>query len=108
MKRPTLGYSSCNEAVAALTMQGLTVAQIADQIGIKKGSVMVHQHYSRNGRLPASQLGGRIRLSQAIVDALAKHAERRGIGAGELAQAILRTVIESDLVEAVLDDGDRQ
>jgi hypothetical protein len=49
-----------------------------------------------------------MRLSSAIVEVLQAHAERRGVTVNALARRILTLVAQAELVDAVLDDGERK
>ena len=104
---PTLGYPSRGEAVMALTAQGLDRFEIAARIGIKPGSVAVHQHYGKRGRINrAVETFARVRINRDALAVLASHAAKRGLTADRLARLILQAVVEGKLVDAVLDDGE--
>jgi hypothetical protein len=104
---PTLGYPSRGEAVMALTAQGLDRFEIAARIGIKPGSVAVHQHYGKRGRIDRStETCRRVRIKRDALNALASHAAKLGLTVDSLARLILQAVVEGNIVDAVLDDGE--
>jgi transcriptional regulator with XRE-family HTH domain len=91
----------------ALTAQGLSQAEIAARIGIKPGSVAVYCHYLRRGRgYRGYPKFARIRIERDVLAPLASHAAKRGLTVDILARRILQAVVDGNLVDAVLDDGE--
>lgn len=104
---PTLGYPCRSEAVMALIEQGLSQAEIATRIGIKPSTVAVHCHYLRRGRGDRGYPKfARIRIERDALAPLASHAAARGVTVDILARRILQAVVDGNLVDAVLDDGE--
>ena len=104
---PTLGYPSRREAVMALIAQGLDRFEIAARIGIKPSTVAVHCHYLRRGRGDRGHPKfAHVRIERDALAALASHAAERGVTVDILARRILQAVIDGNLVNAVLDDGE--
>ncbi len=104
---PTLGYPSRGEAVMALTAQGMDRFEIAARIGIKPGTVAVHWHYGKRGRSArGNPKFAHVRITRKALTTLASHAAKRGVAVDSLARLILQAVVEGNLMDAVLDDGD--
>ena len=105
---PTLGYPSRTAAVMALLDQGLTIEEIAERIGISVHNVQNLIYYRQ--KIPRQKDGQAIaiRLNERLNSALAELATRRGVQPAEIATKILSTVIEEDLVDAVLDDEQQE
>ena len=104
---PTLGYPSRREAVMALTAQGLSQADIAARIGIRPSPVAVHCHYLRRGRGDRGHPKfAHLRIERDALAALASHAAARGVTVDVLARRILQAVVDGNLADAVLDDGE--
>lgn len=107
--KPTLGYPTRTAAVHALRGQGLSTRQIADAIGIKVATVSALECGSGRARAirptrPSEQLGRTVVVPIDVLDALGPHAARRGIHPNNLARLILSTVVDEDMIDAVLDD----
>lgn len=97
---PTLGYPTRVAAVIALDKQGLPAQDIADQIGMTKERVTrILWESSDNPGRRANMV-----VQHGVLVALTPHANRRRMTSRTLASRILRTVVESGLVDAVLDD----
>ena len=104
----TLGYPTRTAAVVALREQGLSTKAIAAKIGIAPKTVSALENSAT--RVPAP--GNRTRRSSnsvefdyALREQLRRHARVRDVSVEALARLILETVVYSDLVDAVLDDG---
>jgi len=110
---PTLGYRSRTEAVLALQAQGLSVHQIASQIGISPNNVrcLLPQ---RQGDVVHNQLRQRDywdRVRQVAIPLndlaiLAPQASKRKIRVNELWRRLIGAIAEDGLVDSVLDDAD--
>ena len=108
--KPTLGYPSRTAAVLAMRAQGRSTSAIADILGIDKGTVGALEASATRSRArrPAEANGRTVLFPVEILDRLRPHADRRGISANELARRIVDAVAEDNLIDAVLEDGDRQ
>jgi hypothetical protein len=107
--KPCLGYRSRTEAVLALRKAGYSTAAIAEKIGIEVNAVsalessgMRHHDRCTPVKIPAAR--NALLLPQKLINALAPHAELRGLRPTELAFCILETVVNDGMVNAVLDD----
>lgn len=105
-----LGYPSKTEAVVALRAQGLSTRQIAARVGIEVKSVSALE---ASAARPRQRIGDAtvlrttgFEIDPDIIRALRPFAAQRGMSAPQLARAILRAVVEDDIVGAVLDDAD--
>lgn len=105
---PTLGYPSRTAAVVALRRAGRSTGEIAAAIGIPQKSVAALEVSASRARArrPAEMLGRTVAFPSDVLDGLAAHAARRGIHANALARLIVATVVDEDMVDAVLDDAD--
>jgi hypothetical protein len=109
VSKPTLGYASRTEAILALKAQGVRTKDIGPMLGIKRGTVSTLYSLSRNdyahreGKAPT----GRVYVERWILDALRPNAKARGIHSNWLAARLLKVIVESGLIDAVLDDGPR-
>lgn len=104
-KKPTLGYESRTAAIVALRSRNLSAEQIARKIGVSVNAVQsLESHYRRllAGRGAGSEA---ISLTPEQRRLLYPYAAVRDITLNELVQRIIVLTIESDLVDAVLDDG---
>ncbi len=107
--KPTLGYPSRTDAVLGLRGQGKTTEQIAEAIGIKTSTVTSLECHAgkRKGPQACKSQGNRTVLFPVdVLESLRPHAEQRGISANELARRIVETVVDENLITAVLDDGE--
>jgi len=106
--KPTLGYPSRTDAVLALRRQGLDDVEIAQRIGIRRGTVGAlacsAERRSDRQRRPAETNGRTVVFPIDVLDALAPHAAARDISPNELARRLVETAIDEDLVDAILDD----
>jgi len=108
---PTLGYPSRTAAIEALRSQQLDTHAIARRLGIKPKDVTALE--ASKDRTRKQRGFGQIKrgaecsveIAEHLKKQLRPHAARRDTTVAALAQTILETVAESDLVDAVLDDG---
>lgn len=111
--KPTLGYKTRSAAVVALRQQGLSSAAIADKIGITTATVTALEHSagrrkkSPSGRAPrpSEELGRTVLFAVDVLNSLGPHAAKRGMHPNTLARAIVETVVDEGLVDAILDDA---
>ena len=106
--KPTLGFQSKTEAVAAMISAGLAASEIAERLGISSSAVSALRCYAvrRSGSFsPASELTNAVLVSDETLFALAPHAARRKTNVRDLARRIIETVVDDKMVDAVLDDG---
>lgn len=100
-RKPTLGYPSLTDAVVALRAEGLTQAQVAARIGIRPANVSALECQARRCRDRSERI---VAFRAVLLDRLLPHARQRGISTHEMARQIVETVIEADIVDAVMDD----
>ena len=106
MSTPTLGYPTRTEAVVALREKGVSISDIAAQMGIAKSTVSALYCFSRGTRKRVkSSPFGRIEVPREMLENLVSHAKKRHVNVNRLATMIIRAVVEGSLVDAVLDDG---
>lgn len=106
--KQTLGYPSRTAAVLALRAQGLRPAAVARKLGIPHKTVAALECSARRSKRrarPAEENGRTVVFSTDVLDSLAVHAARRGIHVNALARRIVATVVDENIVDAVLDDG---
>lgn len=110
--KPCLGYATRTDAVLALQAGGLSTIEIARKIGIPVATVsaLAHSGLRTNKRRsqpddPAHMLGTAMVLAPDILRSLRRHAARRGISVNRMAALIIETVLDDDMVDAVLDDA---
>ena len=105
---PTLGYPSRTEAVLALRRQGLSITDIAGRIGIPAqhaGALLSSAKRTARYRVKVDRVDLiTSAVSRGMIERLKPHAELRRCDVGRLIERILETVVEQDLVDAVLDD----
>lgn len=104
---PCLGYPTRSAAALALRKQGLSNAEIAARIGItaKQASCFVYRAtHKRSGR-PYDRRTYNVRISRDVIEDLAPHAEKRGLHPHALARLLVATVVDDEMIDAVLDDG---
>ena len=109
VSKRTLGFPSRTDAVLALRGQGLTTRQIAQRIGIEDQTVTALEHSAgRNTRKPrpVEELQRTVLFPKDVLDALGPHAARRNMHANHLARLIVSTVVDENMIDAVLDDAD--
>lgn len=108
--KPTLGFPSRTDAVIALRAQGLSSREISEQIGISTATITALEHSAgrseRRKRRPAEEHGRTVLFPTDVLNALAPHAARRGMHINALARLIVETVVDDEMVDAVLDDAD--
>ena len=102
--KPTLGYPSRTAAVLAMRGEGMTMAAIAERIGISVQTVSALEH-SAHWRRGTSGQQRTVVFPVEVLDQLIRPAADRGIGANELARRIVEAVVDDGLIDAVLDDG---
>jgi hypothetical protein len=116
---PTLGYPSRSEAVLALQARGQSDAQIARAIGIPAAAVSALANSAlRSGKRQRHRLDpdtlGQERAEAAdrrtvvfyteALDRLQPAAAARGLHVNELVRLLIDTIVDGNLVGAVLDD----
>ena len=120
---PTLGYRSRSEAVLALQGRGQSDAQIARAIGIsvatvsalansalRSGKRQVHRldpDTPRKERAEAADRRTVVFYSESL-DRLQPAAAARGLHVNELVRLLIDTIVDGDLVGAVLDDQEAE
>ncbi|WP_375263230.1 hypothetical protein [Palleronia sp.] len=104
--KPTCGYPSRTAAVVAFRQTGIPTKDIAARVGVSEGTVAALEASARRQRpkRPAEANGKTVLFPNDILDRLRPHAERRGTTQNELARRIVETVIDENMVNAVLDD----
>jgi hypothetical protein len=100
-KRPVLGYPSMTAAILAMREKGMDIRVIAEKLDISPKTAQDIEHSGLKTRAGQKRKDA---LPAAIVTALERHAQRRGLTVWQLAVRILATVAADDLVDAVLDD----
>jgi hypothetical protein len=106
--KPTLGYPSRTEAVLALRAQRLSTREISNRIGIPESTVTALEHSAgKSKRAPRrhEELCRTVLFPVDILDRLARHAAARNMHPNRLARLIVETVVDDDMVDAVLDDA---
>lgn len=109
--KPALGYPSRTAAVLGLRQQGLSTTQIADALGIENKTVSALELGSSRPRrepAPSTMLGRTVVIPTDVLDALGPHAARRCISVNSLARLIVTTVVDDNMIDAVLDDAEGQ
>lgn len=99
--KPTLGFRTRYEAIAACRQVGMTEGEIAKLLGIKPGSITSMEVRAR--ARAARQLAS-IKLSEFAYANASREARKRGITVGDLVQKTVETVFRENLLTAVLDD----
>ena len=100
---PTLGYRSRTEAILALRIDGKKTQEIADLIGLPRSKITALELHA--ARAQKRRSAPAMDLPQHLLPRLAPHAISRGMTSKGLAIRLLETVLEEQLVDAVLDDG---
>ena len=106
--QPVLGYPSKSAAAAALQAEGLKQREIAARIGVKPSSV---GNLTRTGRREAGEpdmAHYTAALNKTNRDRLRRAARARGTTMRSLVNELLTVVAEDGLIDAILDDGERQ
>lgn len=108
---PCLGYPSRTAAVVALRAQGLTTREISQRVGIELKTVTALEGSMtrldrQQQRAPKASASGvnTVVMDSDTLRALRPHAARRGVTVVALAQQLLATLVDDDLVNALLDD----
>lgn len=108
--KPCLGYRSRTAAVHALREQRLSTRQIAEAIGISEKNVVALECSSGRSRAreprPSEQLGRTVVIPVDVLDALGPHAAKRCISVNHLVRLIVSTVVDENMIDAVMDDAD--
>jgi hypothetical protein len=102
--KPALGYPSRTAAVLALRADSVPTTEIAERLGIEAKTVAALENSAARSRALAAEGNRTILFPPELIEALMPHAARRGISANALARRLIETVVESELVDAVLDD----
>ena len=108
--KPTLGYASRTDAVLALRAQRASTAEIARRLAIEPKTVTALEHSAgrrQRAPRPAEEMGRTIVFPVDILDSLSPHAAKRGVHVNSLARRIVETVVDENMVDAVLDDEER-
>lgn len=105
-RKPTLGYPTRTAACMALNDQGLTSRQIADRIGIEQSTVAALIASGRGTNKPYDGNARTVVIEASALDALEPAAVRRGLSVNALVRRLIYTIIDDDMVDAILDDGD--
>ena len=103
-----LGYPSRTAAILAYRRAGASTAEIADLIGISANTVTaLEASAARSQRRAASpeHPGRAVLLPVETIDKLSPHAAKRGRSVSHLVRALIQTVVEENMIDAVLDDG---
>lgn len=106
--KATLGYPSRTEAVIGLRGQGYSTRQIAEAVGIQSKTVVALELSAARARREPKEAdtpGRGVLFPVDILDALSPHAAKRGIHANTLARMIVETVVDENMIDAVLDDA---
>lgn len=107
--KPALGYPSRTAAVLGLRQRGLSTTQIANALGIENKTVSALELGSSKPRrepAPSTMLGRTVIIPTDALDALGPHAARRCISVNSLARLIVSTVVDDNMIDAVLDDAE--
>lgn len=104
---PTLGYSTRTAAVLALRAQGLSTVAIARQIGIEPKTVAALESSARRSpEAPRAQNEKPVVFPVGLLQRLGRAAAGRGMTREALAIRIVETVVDDNMIDAVLDDGE--
>lgn len=104
-RKPTLGFPSRTDAVVALRGKHLSTKEIADRIGIRQSTVVALELSASRSRR-REQSCRTVLFPIDLLVQLSKHAARRGCSINELARRIVDTVVDENIVDAVLDDAE--
>jgi hypothetical protein len=108
--KPSLGYASRTDAVAALRADGLSTAAIAARIGIEPKTVAALESSAAQRRASPAKSGEQIGRPVIVpywdYAALRPHAARRATTVDQLIRDLIEIVARDDMVDAVLDDGE--
>lgn len=103
-----LGYPSRTAAVLAYRRAGASTIEIANLIGISANTVTALEASAARSKSRARSTehpGRAVLLPVDLYDKLGPHAAKRGRSVSHLVRAIIQTVTDEDMVDAVLDDG---
>ena len=114
-RKPTLGFASRTDAALALSEQGITDRRvIAARIGIDPSCVAALERSAQRRGTPRAP-GFRLEplahdplaklLPDETLTGLRRAAAPRGVSVMQLVARLLSTVVEDDLVGAILDEG---
>lgn len=106
--KPTLGYPSRTAAVVAMRNEGRPTAEIAKAIGISSTVVAALEHSAgraKGRRRDPEALCRTVLFPVDVLSALGPAAARRGMHPNHLGRLIVETVVDEDMIDAVLDDG---
>lgn len=110
---PALGYPSRTAAALALKLQGRSMREIADQLGIepKNAAALVYSAERQKGgrRRRKRSWEGVVRtvcIDRGDLEMLEPQAAKRGIHVNELVRRLIYTIAEEGLTDSVLDDAD--
>ena len=107
MAKPCLGYQSRGAAARGLEARGRSVREIVEAINAESPDAPVTPHSVRSWLWVARQAPVLpITLSTELCEWLDKAARARGTTAARLAHRLLSVVLDDNLINAILDDGD--
>jgi len=94
--------------VVALRQAGLSTGEIAERVGISREGVVAAEHSAARSRARrmSGETGRTVVFPDALLARLDPHAARRGIHRNSLARRIVETVVDENMVDAVLDDAE--
>lgn len=107
--KPALGYASRTDAVLALRAQGCSTRDIATRLGIQPKTVAALEVSAtrsvqrRNTEEPTGRL---VLVPVDVLNSMRRAAYRRGLTPNQLARRIVESVVDSGLIDAVLDDAE--
>lgn len=109
--KPCFGYPSRTAAIHAFRGLGMSTRAIATKIGISESTVSALECGSGRARAirkprPSEQLGRTVVIPVDVLNALGPHAARRNISVNHLARLIVSTVVDEDLIDAIMDDAE--
>lgn len=109
--KPTLGYPSRTAAIIAMRAERIPTDEIARRIGIEAKTVAALElsagrARSRRDPRPHEAICRTVLFPVDVLDALGPHAARRGIHPNRLARLIVETVVDENMIDAVMDDAD--
>ena len=106
--KPCLGYASRTAAIIAYRRAGASTGEIAALIGISTNTVTALEASAARSpkRAALNEHPGRaVLLPVEMFDKLSPHAAKRGRSVTHLVRVILRTLVDENMIDAVLDDG---
>ncbi|MBN9334696.1 hypothetical protein [Devosia sp.] len=106
--KPVAGYPSTTAAVHAMREAGKSTRDIAAALGINANAVSALEasaiRAQARRKVPGAIEGRGMVLPLDVLNHMRRPASRRGIEPHELAVRIIKTVVMSGLIDAVLDD----